>query len=54
MEQLDKAGSAGFLFGFAALFCALVVHFNPALAFVLTLFVFIVGIVLVYSFNKGC
>ena len=46
MELLDKTSSAGYLIGFAVLFGVLVASFGPALAFVLTLLVMVVGMVL--------
>jgi hypothetical protein len=50
MEQLERTSSASHLYGFAALFYALSVSFDPALAFVLTLLVMVVSIVLL---NQG-
>ena len=46
MELLNKTSSAGYLISFAVLYGVLVTSFVPALAFVLTLLVMIVGMVL--------
>lgn len=50
MELLNKTGSASYLIGFAVLYGVLVASFVPALAFVLTLLVMVVGMVLL---NQG-
>ncbi|HEM6657742.1 hypothetical protein ABTM70_07100 [Acinetobacter baumannii] len=47
MEQLEKTSSAGYLCGFAVLFGVLAASFTPALAFVLTLLVMVVGMVII-------
>ncbi|MFW2057711.1 hypothetical protein [Acinetobacter haemolyticus] len=46
MESLDETSSAGYLIGFAVLYGVLVISFVPALAFVLTMLVMVVGMVL--------
>ena len=50
MANLTKTSSAGHLYGFAVLFGVLVTSFVPALAFVLTMLVMVVGMVLL---NQG-
>ena len=46
MEFLNKTSSAGYLVSFAVLYGVLVTSFGPVLAFVLTMLVMVVGIVL--------